>query len=86
MAGSLDGLGDLALVFRRSASNAAGQDLALLVHKLQQEVGVFVIDVLDAVLLEAAVFLSFGIDCNGSQILDVVIVLCHFSKVLIVQH
>ena len=46
------------------------------------------VDVLDAVLLEAAVFLSLGIDCYGSQIFDVVVVvhLCHFSSVLVVQH
>ena len=86
MAGSLDGLGHFALVFRGSAGDAAGQDLTLLVDKLQQEVGIFVVDVLDAVLLEAAIFLSLGIDRDGSQILDVVVVLCHFSKVLIVLH
>ena len=88
MAGTLDGLGDLALIFAGSAGDAARQDLALLVDELLQEVGIFVVDVLDAVLLEAAVFLSLGIDCYGSQIFDVVVIvhLCHFSSFLIVQH
>ena len=86
MTGTFDGLGDLALVFVGSAGDAAGQDLALLIDELQQEVGILVVDVLDAVLLEAAVFLSLGIDRDGGQIFDVVVGLCHFSKVLKVQH
>jgi len=78
MARTLDGLGDLALIFHRGACDAARQDLALLVDELQQEVSVLVVDVFDAVLLETAVFLSFGIYGYGSQILDVVVVcLCH---------
>ena len=52
MAGTLDGLGNLALVFGGSTGDATRQDLALLVDELQQEVGILVVDVLDAVLLE----------------------------------
>ena len=52
------GLSHFALEFEAGASNAAGQQAALLVHKLQQEVRVFVIHVLDTVLLEAAVLVT----------------------------
>ena len=87
MAGTFDGLGNLALVFCGSAGDAAGQDLTFLVDELQQEVGILIVDVFDAVLLETAVFLSLGIDCYGGQILDVVVVhFCHVSFVFKVQH
>jgi len=52
------GLRHFALEFQAGAGDAAGQQAALLVHKLQQEVRVFVINVLDAVLLEAAVLVA----------------------------
>ncbi len=57
MTSALDGLRHFALVLQRGSSNAAGQNAALLIHKLQQEILVFIINVLDAVLLEAAVLL-----------------------------
>lgn len=64
MACALDGDGKAALVLEAGAGNAAGQNLALLIDKLQEEIGVFVVDVLDPVLLEAAVLFRFGLRPN----------------------
>jgi hypothetical protein len=58
VAGLCDGLGHFALKLQAGAGEAAGQHAALLVHELQQEVRVFVVHVLNAVLLKAAVFLA----------------------------
>ena len=52
------GLSHFALEFQASARNAAGQHAALLVYKLQKEVRVFVVHVLNTVLLEAAVLFA----------------------------
>ena len=49
------GLSYFALEFQAGARDAAGQNAALLVHELEQEVRVLVVHVLDAVLLKAAV-------------------------------
>jgi hypothetical protein len=46
------------LELQAGARDATGQDAALFVHELQQEVRVFVVYVLNAVLLEAAIFLA----------------------------
>ena len=46
------------------------QDLALLVHELQEEVGVFIVDVLYTAFLETAVLFLLDIDRDGGQILD----------------
>jgi hypothetical protein len=51
-------LGHLALELQAGTRDAAWQNAALLVHELQQEVRVFVINILDAVLLEAAILLA----------------------------
>jgi len=66
VAGLSNGLGHFALEFQAGAGEAAGQHAALLVHKLQQEVRVFVVHVLNAVLLEAAVFLAVVLGLIGS--------------------
>ena len=58
MTGFGHGLSYFALELEAGAGDAAGQNAALLVHKLQQEVRVLVINVLNAVLLEAAVLLA----------------------------
>jgi hypothetical protein len=52
------GLSYFALEFQASTRNAARQYTTLLIHKLQKEVRVFVVYVLDTVLLEAAIFLA----------------------------
>lgn len=58
MTGFCHGLSHFALEFQAGAGDTAGQQAALLIHKLQQEVRVFVIHVLDAVFLEAAVLVA----------------------------
>jgi hypothetical protein len=75
-AGALDGLRYLALELEGSARDAAGKDLALLVEELLEELRVLVIDILDARLLEAAVFLLANLYGRRVQITDFVVV-CH---------
>jgi hypothetical protein len=71
---TLDGLRDLALELQGSTGDAAGKDLALLVEELLQELGVLVIDILDAGFLEAAVFLLANLYGRRVQITDFVVV------------
>lgn len=52
------GLGYFALELQARARDAAGQHAALLIHELQQKVRIFVVHVLNAVFLEAAVLLA----------------------------
>ena len=80
MAGPFDGLGQFPLVFYGRTGDAAGQNLALLVHKFQQEVRVLVIDVFNAQLFEAAIFFLFGIDRYRGQILYFSLLLCCHVK------
>ncbi len=56
MAGTLHGFGNTALEFQRSTGDAAGKDLALLVEELLKELGILVVDILDAATFETAVF------------------------------
>jgi len=69
VASTLDGVTDLTLVLEGVAGNAAWENLALLVHESEEEVRIFVVDVLDAVALKAAVLLftstnlRIGKDC-----------------------
>ena len=51
-------LGYFTLELKAGAGNTTGQDAALLVDELQQEVRVFVVDVLDTGFLKAAVLLT----------------------------
>ena len=62
MASSLDRDGDFALVLEGIPRDAAGQKLTLVVDKLNEKCGIFVIDMLDTELAEAAVFLPLGSD------------------------
>jgi hypothetical protein len=75
-AGTLDGLRHFALELQGSAGDTAGKDLALLVEELLEELRVLVIDILDAGLLEAAVFLLANLYGRRVQITDFVVV-CH---------
>ena len=50
--------------------DAARQDLALLVEELLQELGVLVVDILNATLLETAVLLLLRINRRSGQITD----------------
>ena len=56
MAGTLYGLSHATLEFQRGASDAAGENLALLVEELLEEFGIFVVDVFDSAAFETAVF------------------------------
>jgi hypothetical protein len=75
-AGALDGLRNLALELEGSTRDAAGKDLTLLIEELLEELGVLVVDILDARLLEAAVFLLANLYGRRVQITDFVVV-CH---------
>jgi hypothetical protein len=54
--GTFDGHRKAALIFEASACDATWQNLALVVQEFPQEIGVFVVNVLDPVALEAAIF------------------------------
>lgn len=56
MAGAFDGCGYAALVFQAVACDAARKDFALLVDELNEKIGVFVVNVLDAEFAETAIF------------------------------
>lgn len=58
MSCSFDSLGYFPLKLQAGAGKPSWKDLALLIDKLQQEVGIFIINILDAVLLEPAVFFA----------------------------
>ena len=62
MTGTLNSLCHAALELQRGASDATGQDFALLVEELLQELGVLVVDVLDTTAFETAVFLLAGVN------------------------
>ena len=62
MTGALNGLSHAALELERGAGDAARQNLTLLVEELLQELGVFLIDVLDTTAFETAVFLLAGVN------------------------
>jgi hypothetical protein len=53
-----DSLGYFSLVFRRVAGKSSWKDFTLLIDEFQKEVGILVVDILDTVLLESAIFLS----------------------------
>lgn len=83
MTGALNSLSYLFLILGGCSGDTAGQQLALLVHEFEQKIGIFIIDILDAVFLEAAVFLFLGVYRNGSQIFDLgASLLCHDSDFL----
>lgn len=73
MASLLDCLSHFALVLQGSAGQTAGEDFALLIAKHQQEIWILVVDVLDALHLEAAVLLLLGIDVDRIQVAYVLI-------------
>jgi hypothetical protein len=72
VAGTLDSGGHSALVFQAIAGDAARKHLALFVYELQQEVSVFVVNVLDAELAEAAVLLALLTNIWIAEKLDIV--------------
>ena len=66
MTGTLHCLCYAALVLERSACDAAWENLALLVEELLEELRIFVVDVLDAALLETAILLLLNVYCCWS--------------------
>lgn len=50
-----------ALEFERSAGDAAGKNLALLIEELLEEFRIFVIDLLDSAAFETTVFFLFNV-------------------------
>jgi hypothetical protein len=56
--GALHRYGEAALILEARACDATWQNLALVVQEFAEEIGVFVIDVLDPVALEAAILLG----------------------------
>ena len=74
MPGLFNGLAYAALVFEAGSGQTAGQNLALFVDQHQQEVGVLVVDVLEALLTEAAIPLTLRVDGDRVQVTDVFII------------
>ena len=70
MTGSFHSLCNTTLKFQRSSCDTTGQNLALFVQEFFQEFGIFVIDILDTVFLETAVFFLFDVDRGRGQISD----------------
>jgi hypothetical protein len=58
VAGTFYGRRNAALVFEAVASNTTWQQFALLIDELKQKICVFVVNVFDAELAEAAVFFA----------------------------
>ena len=81
MAGTLDSLGHFLLILVGSTGDAAGQNLALLIDKLQQEVSIFIVNIFDAEFFETTVFLTLGLDGNRGEIFNFGFV-SHDSNVL----
>lgn len=70
MACTLYSLSHTALEFQRSACDATGKDLALLIQELLEEFGILVVDILDTASLEATIFFLFNIYRQGGQVAD----------------
>jgi hypothetical protein len=65
--GTLDSGSHAALVLEAVAGDTAGQQLTLFVDELQQEIGIFVINVLDTEFAEAAVFFAAQPDARVAE-------------------
>lgn len=88
MTGALDGLGHLLLELLRSTRKTTGQNLALLVEELLQELAVLVVHVLDAELLETAVLLLLDVYRHRVEVTDFrlsLVLLCHGLLLLLVR-
>jgi hypothetical protein len=73
LASLLDSLGYLALILKRVAGETTWKHLALVVEELLKELCILIIDVLNAELLEAAVFLLAAIHTCGAEVLYIVL-------------
>lgn len=72
MACPLYRFGYLALIFQRVAGDTSWQDLALVIDKLYQEVGILVVNMLDSKFFETAVLFAELADVWVCQKLDFV--------------
>ena len=61
MACTLYSLSHAALELQRSARDAAGKNLALLVEKFLKELGILIVDIFDTAAFETAVFFLLDI-------------------------
>ena len=77
MASALHGLSHATLILQRGAGDTTGKDLALLIEELLQELGILVVDILNASLLEAAILFLLLIYRWGGKITDFALILCH---------
>jgi hypothetical protein len=59
--GAFDGYRQATLKFQAGSSEAARQNFALRIDKLQEELGIFVVDILNASLFEATILLLLGL-------------------------
>ena len=59
MTSSFNSLSDTTLEFQRSTSDTTRKNLTLFVQEFLQEFRIFVIDILDTVLFETAIFFLF---------------------------
>lgn len=77
MATTFYSCGHFTLVLQRVAGNTTWQDFALFIYKLQQKVGILIINVLDSETTEAAIFLRccpiFGLLRNFISSLDAIV-------------
>jgi hypothetical protein len=67
---TLNSLSHATLILEGSASDAAGQNLTLLIEELLQEFGILVVDILDAALLETALLFLLRVNGRSVQIAD----------------
>ena len=58
MTSAFDSLRQFALVLQTCTCDTAGKHTTLVVHEFQKEIGVFVVNVLDAQFFETAVFFT----------------------------
>ncbi len=76
VAGTLHGSGHTTLELQRSACDAAGENLALLIEELLKELRILIVDILDAAAFETAIFLLLRVYRKRSEITDFA-VCCH---------
>ena len=70
MASTLDSFGHFLLILVGSTGDTTGQNFTLLVDKLQQEICIFIVNILDASFLETALFFTLGFDGNRGEIFN----------------
>ncbi len=81
MACPFDRFGHFPLILQAGAGDPPRKDLSLLVHQLQKEIRVLVVDVFPAVLLEAAILLPLRLDVDRLEITDLGFTLGHLRSI-----